>query len=614
MGLGYSFKDGDWPRLRQIIQKLSSLKFGPDATPTFAGLTLNGDLDLSDNDLLNPGNGHDDFDDFVATEHLDHALNLDADLIAWLRMDDIDGSGNPVDLGSEGMSWVANNQAAQTDAGVIGKAFTFDGAGDSVNVTTPTGMPTGTAARTITIWFRTTDTNDQTVFAYGEAGNGKNMTFVIKAAGFFQVSVQGGRRNGTTTTLQDGKWHLVGITYDPTDGNDIEDADIYVDGVKEVGASLSEVLQTTQANLYIGTSFDGATNPFDGELDDFRVYGRKLDDNEMLELYELGTLDTMTTFGAAYFKEYLASRHGYFNNLAVTGTANDLTMTGLTVTGGRDIDINASDLVGVGDFIPETDGGSDIGSTAKTIKDIHISNSIVLDDAASIGLFGAMELIFDISNNYLKFISGEVVLQKASGKGIRVDTTTPTFGWRDLQGDVLIKVVGANDPDYNDYAGTGIYRHQFKNNAMTQIFNDYHIPHDYVPGSDVFMHIHWSQTTIDTGGAAGAPGNAKWYFDANYSKGHDRGAFPAGVVTVSPAAQTASGTIRQHLIAEVQMSTSGQIGGQDLEPDGIVTVRSYRDAADPADTLDQRPWVHHADIHYQSTNIATKQKAPDFYT
>lgn len=209
--------------------------------------------------------------------------------------------------------------------------------------------------------------------------------------------------------------------------------------------------------------------------------------------------------------------------------------------------------------------------------------------------------------------SAFIVLQKASGNGIKVDQTTPTFGWHDLQGDILIKVVGANDPDYSDYAATGIYRHQFKNTAMTQVFNSYHIPHDYVPGSDVFMHIHWSQTTIDTGGAAGAPGNAKWYFDANYSKGHDRGAFPAAVVTVS-VVQAASGTIRQHLIAEVQLSTSGQIGGQDLEPDGIVTVRSYRDAGDAADTLDQRPWVHHADVHYQSTNIPTKQKEPDFYT
>lgn len=207
---------------------------------------------------------------------------------------------------------------------------------------------------------------------------------------------------------------------------------------------------------------------------------------------------------------------------------------------------------------------------------------------------------------------GGAVLDKTSGKGIRIDTAAPTFGWRDLLGDIFVKTVGANDPDYNDYASTGIHRYQFKNTAVTEAFNDFHISHDYVPGTEVHIHIHWSQTAIDTGGAEGVPGVAKWYFDANYSKGHDRGAFPAGVTTVS-VTQTASGTIRKHLIAEVQLSTSGQIGGQDLEPDGILTVRTYRDSSDEADTLDERPWVHHVDVHYQSTNIATKQKAPDFY-
>jgi hypothetical protein len=39
-GLGYTFKDGDWTRLRQIIQKMSSLNFGYDASPTFSSLTL----------------------------------------------------------------------------------------------------------------------------------------------------------------------------------------------------------------------------------------------------------------------------------------------------------------------------------------------------------------------------------------------------------------------------------------------------------------------------------------------------------------------------------------------------------------------------------------------
>jgi hypothetical protein len=43
-------------------------------------------------------------------------------------------------------------------------------------------------------------------------------------------------------------------------------------------------------------------------------------------------------------------------------------------------------------------------------------------------------------------------------------------------------------------------------------------------------------------------------------------------------------------------------------------VRTYRNAADAADTLDQAPFLHYVDIHYQSTGIGTKQKSPPFWT
>ena len=43
-------------------------------------------------------------------------------------------------------------------------------------------------------------------------------------------------------------------------------------------------------------------------------------------------------------------------------------------------------------------------------------------------------------------------------------------------------------------------------------------------------------------------------------------------------------------------------------------VRLYRDASDAADTLDQDPFVHYVDIHYQSTGMGTKDKNTPFYT
>lgn len=217
------------------------------------------------------------------------------------------------------------------------------------------------------------------------------------------------------------------------------------------------------------------------------------------------------------------------------------------------------------------------------------------------------------------YITGSVsvanlVFQKTSGLGIQVDTTTPTFGWRDILGDVSVKA-GANDPTITTFRGN-IKAFVFGNSQMNETFNNFHMPHDYVAGSDIFVHVHWSQNVVDTGGAAASPGVAKWYFDVSYAKGHRQAAFIAPITT--SVTQTASAIQYQHMLAEIQLSatlpTASQLDSTLLEPDGVVIVRTYRDAADVADTLNQVPFVFYVDIHYQSTNIATKQKAPNFYT
>lgn len=46
----------DWVNLNRVLRKLAFSVVGPDASPTFAGLTLTGDLDLNDNNIVNCGN------------------------------------------------------------------------------------------------------------------------------------------------------------------------------------------------------------------------------------------------------------------------------------------------------------------------------------------------------------------------------------------------------------------------------------------------------------------------------------------------------------------------------------------------------------------------------
>lgn len=207
-----------------------------------------------------------------------------------------------------------------------------------------------------------------------------------------------------------------------------------------------------------------------------------------------------------------------------------------------------------------------------------------------------------------------ITMPKTSGQGIQVDVDSPAFGWRDLLGEIKILSPGANDPTLAVFRGN-IRAFSFSNAITNEVFFHYHIPHDYVGGSDIFMHFHWSQIVVDSGGTAGAPGDVKWQADVTYAKGHNQAAFGAPVTTSST--QTASTAQYQHMLTEVQLSAASPSGAQIatgvIEPDGLIIARVFRDPTDAADTLNQVPFLHFVDIHYQSTNLATKQKAPNFY-
>lgn len=225
-----------------------------------------------------------------------------------------------------------------------------------------------------------------------------------------------------------------------------------------------------------------------------------------------------------------------------------------------------------------------------------------------------------------KFSNG-IVLPKTTNVGIKVDVAAPTFGWRDLLCTIQVRPSAgggaAAQPDYVAYRGS-IFAWRFgtiaPNNHLHEAFVEIHIPHDYVPGTDFFIHPHWSQIVVDTGGTAGVPGVAKWYFDMSYAKGHGTpggAADPFNAPITTSVTQQGSTTQYGHMIADLQATNAGgdatHIDRARIEVDGILLLRIYRDPGDAADTLNQDTFLHFVDMHYQSTNMATKQKSPNFY-
>ena len=206
-----------------------------------------------------------------------------------------------------------------------------------------------------------------------------------------------------------------------------------------------------------------------------------------------------------------------------------------------------------------------------------------------------------------------VVLPKTSALGIKVDTDTPTFPWQDLIGVLRPDTAGANTPTL-DTVRAGACR-EFFYSAGDKMDMNFHIPHDYLPGSDLFIHMHWMHN------GTAISGNMVATFASTYAKGHAQAIFPAEkAVTISVSTPNIA-TIPQysHRIDEVAMTSdagSATLWANSLiEPDGIILVNMTVTTI-PTITGGARnePCVFFADIHYQSTGIGTKQKAPDFYT
>jgi hypothetical protein len=209
---------------------------------------------------------------------------------------------------------------------------------------------------------------------------------------------------------------------------------------------------------------------------------------------------------------------------------------------------------------------------------------------------------------------GQPVLSKASGKGIKIDPAAPTFGWRDLLGRIIPRDSGVTAPALAVYRGGQVRDYAFDANDVADL--QFHMPHDWAPGTDIFIHVHWSHhgTAIS--------GSLVCDFFTTFAKGFGGAIFPAEVQTTLTVSTPDVATIPQysHRVDEVQLSaaspTANQIDTDNLEVDALLLI-GFRVTTKPTVTggvVTNDPFIHHIDIHYQSTGIGTKAKAPSFYT
>jgi hypothetical protein len=171
-------------------------------------------------------------------------------------------------------------------------------------------------------------------------------------------------------------------------------------------------------------------------------------------------------------------------------------------------------------------------------------------------------------------------------------------GWRDITAEVNVRGIGLTDPTWAVINGTAFSAYKF--GIGDECWMTFHIPHDYIKGTDVYIHTHWLPDGTNTN-------SVKWQFTYSYAHGHNQQAFALGSPGVETAEQVVGGTQYQHYVTETAAITL-----TDCEPDGILTVaieRITNGATNNSDGI----FLLTGDVHYLSDNSATLNRAPDFY-
>ena len=191
--------------------------------------------------------------------------------------------GNLTDMSGNGRNASINGQEKWAD-GYYDQAFSMSG--DDYLFASGYKAISGTGARTLSLWHKTTSPNYMTLAYWGDNSSGKRWLLRIYRNDL-QLQLNGPTRRSFTKNLHDGVWHHLAATL-PEGGGDRDDIRLFIDGKEaEIYGQWG-----TRDNLDTGTSTDFSIGrrwdqwqKFVGEIDDVRLYSVDLSDFEIMTLY-----------------------------------------------------------------------------------------------------------------------------------------------------------------------------------------------------------------------------------------------------------------------------------------------------------------------------------------
>ena len=177
-------------------------------------------------------------------------------------------------------------------------------------------------------------------------------------------------------------------------------------------------------------------------------------------------------------------------------------------------------------------------------------------------------------------------------------------GWFDNVSQLYLRDT-ENSADPAPFVG-GIALRRFIPGEIREAFAEFHIPHTWKPGSDMFPHVHFTILTSQGG-------TVRWGFEYIVARTHRS----EGVIRYAETTEILyieqvipPGSERIHFVAESEIP----IPGAPLEVDAMILARLFRDGSHPNDTFPDEVFGITVDLHTEIDRYSTPFRFPPFYT
>jgi hypothetical protein len=228
-------------------------------------------------------------------------VNFNDSLVAWMTFDDVNSSGMPGDRSTSGNNGTKSSGASMDQYGKYNNSFNFNGNNGLVSIGN-SNLPSGSRNRTAALWFKINSGTSGGLFSYGSITTAGNQ-FSLEISGSKLYFWGHGRDLAGTATLSAGTWYHAVVVYNGTS------VQLYLNGAND-GSSVQSLNTVVNTTAYLGYAVH--LSYFNGEIDEFMVFNRTLNQSEILALYNAS---------GAYRNNFTNLNNG---NITVQGFAVDL--------------------------------------------------------------------------------------------------------------------------------------------------------------------------------------------------------------------------------------------------------------------------------------------------